>query len=53
VIGVITEAYRASQVPDEEEGFNAEPVDPDPAAMQPKGQKPGAARGKPSADEDP
>jgi hypothetical protein len=53
VIGVITEAYRASQVPDEEEGFNAEPVDPDPAVMQPRGQKPGAPRGKPSPDEDP
>ena len=53
VIGVITEAYRASQVPDEDEGFNAEPANPDPAPAQPKGQKPGAPRGKPSPDEDP
>jgi len=53
VIGVITEAYRASQVPEEEEGFNAEPVDPDPAPAQPRGQKSGAPRGKPSPDEDP
>jgi hypothetical protein len=53
VIGVITEAYKASQVPEEEEGFNAEPADPDPAPAQPKGQKSGAPRGKPSPDEDP
>jgi hypothetical protein len=53
VIGVITEAYKASQVPEEEEGFNAEPVDPDPAPAPPKGQKPGAPRGKPTPDEDP
>jgi hypothetical protein len=53
VIGVITEAYKASQVPEEEEGFNAEPADPDPVPAQPKGQKSGAPRGKPSPDEDP
>jgi hypothetical protein len=53
VIGVITEAYRASQVPEEEEGVNAKPVDPDPAPAQPRGQKSGAPRGKPSPDEDP
>jgi hypothetical protein len=53
VIGVITEAYKASRVPEEEEGLNAEPVDPDPAPAQPKGQKPDAPRGKPSPDEDP
>lgn len=53
VIGVITEAYKASQVPEDEEGFNPEPVDPDPAPAPSKGQKPGAPRGKPTPDEDP
>jgi hypothetical protein len=53
VIGVISEAYRSARAAEGEDGFNEEPSDPDAVAPPSKGQKPGAARGKPSADEDP
>jgi hypothetical protein len=52
VIGVVVEAWRASQVPEGEEGFDEEPAAP-AAPAAPKGQKPGARPGKPATDEDP
>lgn len=53
VIGVFMESYKASQVPEGEEGFDAEPVDPNRAPAGPKGQKPGARRTRQDTDQDP
>lgn len=53
VIGVISEAWRASQAPEGEDGFNEEPVEPAAVAPKAKGQKSGASRAKPDTDEDP
>jgi len=52
VIGVVTEAWRASQA-GADDGFNEEPVEPAAVAPKAKGQKSGAARAKPDTDEDP